>query len=126
MVDRSDFVRLGRKFTRKDKSRPLWPPSKTERRRFKSMFGVGPEVCTIVFSLVVDHFNLTGKSANPLHFLWSLLLLKVYSSETVHCALAGGADEKSFREESWTWVRYVAELSYDLVSNEINTSCIQK
>ena len=82
------------------------------------MFGVGPEICTIVFSLVVDHFNLTGESADPLHFLWALLLLKVYSSETVLCALAGGADEKKYREVSWTWVRYIAELSYDLVSKK--------
>ena len=76
MADPSEFLRLGRIVMRRDGDKAEWPPSTAERRRFKSFFGVGPEICLAVFSLVVEYFSLVD--AEPLHFLWALMMLKVY------------------------------------------------
>ncbi len=49
------------------------------------------------------------KDARPKHLLWALLFLKVYATESIN-SLICGADEKTCRKWSWTFVRLQSQL----------------
>ncbi len=73
-------------------------------RRFRSMFGVSPEVCAKTWNKLG---SLRPENSEPRHLLWTLLFLKVYATETVNAAICS-VDEKTFR----TWVRkFVTAIS---------------
>lgn len=56
------------------------------------------------FSLTLDDDDIDG-------LLYAMMFLKIYAVEVVLCALAGGIDEKKYRDKSWHYVDAIAELS---------------
>ena len=88
------FLYLSQKMTGRAASVSTLP----EKRRFRSLFGVSPELCSVIWS------RLGGKqvkSGNPMHLLWALLFLKVYANEDVLSVIAG-VSRKTYRK--WVWV----------------------
>ena len=75
-------------------------------RRFRSLFGITPLVCSRVWSLLGSQLL---KRASPQLLLWALLFLKIYASESVNAVLSG-ADEKTFRKWQWIFVKKIASL----------------
>jgi hypothetical protein len=56
--------------------------------RFRSVFGAGSTVVVDVWNRIEAHAPI-DKGGQPKHLLWALVLLKVYQSDEVHCALVG-------------------------------------
>lgn len=71
----------------------------THIRTFKEHFGVSPWVVCCVWNRLALHSCLPPKAA-PIHLLWTLLFLKVYSTERV-LANTCGCDPETFRD----WVK---------------------
>lgn len=85
-----------------------------QQRRFKDFFGISSTMCSILWDIV--YYKLPA-GCEQKHFLWSLMFLKQYSTETVNSALAR-ADPKTFRKWVWQIVNIIADLQ--LVSLAIN------
>ena len=81
----------------------------SENRSFRSLFGVTPYVCSVLWDLLRTNMP---QASRPIHLLWALLFPKVYGSETTHRTIAR-VDAKTFRKWSWYFVRLLADL--DLV-----------
>lgn len=73
-------------------------------RRFRSFFGVSPNICAICWRLIKDELP---TSYREVHLLWALLFLKCYNTESINHATAG-CDEKTFRTKVWTVVESLA------------------
>lgn len=91
--------------------------SPSSNRIFRSTFGISSTVLSILWGKVKE-MEEVKKDKNGLdHLMWSLMFMKVYSSETIHCTLLDSkVSEKVFRKWSWKYVRLVASLFPDLVS----------
>ena len=79
----------------------------TEARPFRALFGVSAQVCAVIWGMLRGH---VPRRSTPTHLLWSLMFLKVYASEHVHCEISG-ANEKTFRKWVWVFVPLLADLS---------------
>jgi len=91
--------------------RTYGPSTLVKQRRFRSLFGTSPYVCSRLWEMV-EH--LVPSSSTVKHLLWTLHFLKTYSTETtISCAV--GADEKTIRK--WTSIFLHAIGSLALVSN---------
>lgn len=73
-------------------------------RRFKSFFGVSPNICAMCWNMIKDELP---DSYQEVHLLWALYFLKCYNTESVNHAVAG-CDEKTFRTKVWTVVERLA------------------
>lgn len=73
-------------------------------RRFRSFFGVSPNICAICWNMIKDELP---TSYQEVHLLWALFFLKCYNTESVNHAVAG-CDEKTFREKVWTVIDRLA------------------
>ena len=60
-------------------------PGSVSWRYFKSFFGVSPGVCADAWFLIERHTEL--KRGNKRHFLWGLMILKIYSTYKVMAKL---------------------------------------
>jgi hypothetical protein len=87
----------------------------TRDRQFRSHFGATPEICTRVWELL-DATTLP-RDAEKKHLLWALMFLMLYKTESVHCSLAGGVDEKTFRSWSFFFINEVSLLEGTVVSD---------
>ena len=82
--------------------------NQTADRRFRETFGTSSIVCCRIWKLLqLEKASL--KNMTPNHLLWGLILLKLYSSETVHAGMTG-VDEKTFRKWSHFAIKRVADL----------------
>ena len=86
-------------------------------RRFRSFFGVDPDVCTCLYSKTF-RFMEGKKGSIPQHLLWALMLMKVYATEGVLASFAG-VTEKTFRKRAWEYIQAIATLKYEVVSTTI-------
>jgi len=74
----AEFAELGRRTARCKLSKSI----KVNERRFKLQFGSPPDVVSDAWELIIESdFIRNGdvlgnKDPNPIHFLWSLMLLK--------------------------------------------------
>ena len=94
----------------------------TADRRFRSTFGTSSIVCCRVWKLLqLDRRSL--KIVTPDHLLWGLILLKVYSFETINAGMTG-TDEKTFRKWSRFAIKRVADMHEDVVSYIFNRNHI--
>ncbi|KDO22032.1 hypothetical protein SPRG_12241 [Saprolegnia parasitica CBS 223.65] len=75
-------------------------------RRFRGLFGVGPDVCLKLWDATAQ---VRPTDTSPVHLLWMLLFLKGYRTEAETHALIG-ADEKTLRKWLWPWIETVAKL----------------
>ena len=90
----------------------------TEDRRFRELFGCGPIVALMLWNLIMTETMVPGSTV--VHMLWALMFLKTYAKETTLCSLAGGVDEKTFRDWSWPLVSAIADLEPLIVSTGMN------
>lgn len=95
------FRKLGNRYTKSKMS-----CENISLRRFKSMFGVTPKVCSVVWNEIKDQ---APPAAQPIHILWCLSFLKEYSTEHNRRAIFK-ADEKTMRFWTWTFVKLIANL----------------
>jgi len=80
-----------------------WSPAlrvRMRNTRFRAGLGVSPYVCSWYWNQL-EKEDLLPPGFKPKHFIWTLLFLKLYCSESVHATLCG-CDEKTFRK--WTWL----------------------
>lgn len=89
-----------------------------QERQFLSFFGVKPKVCELAWQIMEENIP-DGMSTK--HLLWGLLLLKVYSTETVLSSFAG-VTEKTFRKWSWESIKALSRL--DMVRDIFNAILI--
>ena len=75
-------------------------------RQWRSMFGVSPSVCDVLWSLLETHRR---SSSRPTHLLMALHFLRCYETESNNAFLFG-CTEKTFREWSWEFVKLIAKL----------------
>ena len=78
--------------------------SETRDRRFRSHFGVTPEICGHIWDALLD----LPKAAEKMHLLWGLMFLMLYGTESVNASMAGGVDESTFRNWSWFFVEAIS------------------
>ena len=88
--------------------------TQTNLRHFKSLFGVHWMVCETLWNLLDDHGRYR-ETRKPEHLLWTLLFLKCYSSEQVHCTLVR-TTAKTYRKWVWRVVEEISGLNTILVS----------
>ena len=91
-----------------------------EEAEFRSAFGVSSDVCSHVWEYMVTYETLEDhvKTARPTHLLWSLMFLKVYSTENFLCSLLQTTG-KTFRKWVWRMASAISNL-YDIV---VRISC---
>lgn len=75
-------------------------------RQFSSYFGIDRDVCEKTWQLIARQ---NQHRLQPNHFLWGLLLLKVYSTESVLSGISG-VTEKTFRKWSWYAIDSISRL----------------
>ena len=106
------FASLGLGFMRRD----YGSSDVTANRRFRSLFGVSPKTCALLWG------HLTGivpSNAKPVHMMWSLLFLKSYPTEHVLASIVQ-CDEKTTRK--WTWTLIEGLESLELVRMRVTLS----
>jgi hypothetical protein len=120
-VPPSAFLELGLSMMGSSSSRS---GTKRKLRRFHSFFGVSPGTVSLIWEML-DRSGWSEKgsvrSPNPIHFLWSLRLLKSYNTEETHAAEAG-VDEKTFRKWSWFYLEGIAKLCDYVVRSIVRPS----
>ncbi len=86
--------------------------SKMRERRFREAFGVSAEIAFLLWT-VLDAYNEGPPGGQPIHLLWTLLLLKTYGTQ-VDLAGRCGVDVNTYR----VWTRlFLAKLAaMDVVS----------
>lgn len=67
-------------------------------RKFKALFGISPTVCATGWNSIQSSLP---EKCLPKYLLWACMVLKIYSSEHIHCTLVN-TSEKTFRKWSWT------------------------
>ena len=80
-------------------------PTMTSIRKFTALFGLSPKCCCAVWIRLGEKKPRNGQ---PVHMLWALLLLKVYATEDVLCAITR-VDRKTVRK--WAW-QLISAISY--------------
>lgn len=93
-TDPEDFYVLGCRYLNHN----VFNSRKAGYRRFKTMFGVSPLICSIAWDKIDDEIPYGAKFE---HILWALCFLKCYHTESVNHAIFG-IDEKTYRK--WTWI----------------------
>ena len=88
--------------------------AKTEAMQYKATFGTSPTICETIWCLILIETTLMA-GAKPVHLLWALMFMKLYCSESVLAALAGGVHEQTFRKWSWYFVEEIANLQYKVI-----------
>lgn len=102
------FLKLGNRYTCSKMSK-----YNVALRRFKSLFGVTPTVCSVVWNAIKDE---APRGAQPKHLLWCLSFLKEYSTEHNRRSIFK-ADEKTMREWTWKFVKLLSDL------NVVSSTC---
>jgi hypothetical protein len=96
-----------------------WPTSLKWKQvnrngRFRSVFGAGSAVVADVWNRIEADGEIL-KGGEPKHLLWALVLLKVYQSDEVHCALVGWPSAPTFRKWAWYFVKRISMLKDDII-----------
>ena len=106
--DQAVFLRLGGQIT----GHVLVAGRTAHERNFRSFFGVSSRTCADAWARVRDQ---SPAKFTRSHFLWGLMLMKVYAAESVLAALAG-TTRKTFRKWSKIAVQLIADLARGVVS----------
>ena len=84
---------------------------------FRGFFGASISVITHIWNRLqpfIDDEH-AASSHHPRHLLWSLVFLKIYSTEEVHCRIVGWPAPKTFRKWSWYFVGKIAQLKDEVI-----------
>ena len=82
-------------------------------RRFKELFGVDAEVCTVLWDELLAYKPDGGK---PIHLLWALIFCKVYGTEEVHCTIAD-VSPMTYRRWVWSFLNSIFNLKLVRIYN---------
>ena len=85
--------------------------------RFRSVFGAGSAVVADVWNRIVADGEIL-KGGEPKHLLWALVLLKVYQSDEVHCALVGWPSVPTYRKWAWYFIERINDLKDNIIKIE--------
>ncbi len=121
LVDPSAFLFHGSRITN-----CVHSSTSRQMASFKAHFGVIPEICSIMWSMILTigaEVPALERKHSFVHLLWGLLLLKVYSTEEVLCGKVG-VDPKTFREHAWFMIRKASKLKPRVVSFHSNFFCL--
>ena len=114
-MDAAEFEELGRLTAKYKASRS----EKVNARRFRSHFGVPSDVIACTWELVIESPFLKRKlgrrEPQPKHFLWAMMLNKIYSTMPV-LATRLQIDEKTLEKWAKLYLEAVAELDRSVVS----------
>jgi len=66
-----------------------------EDRKFLSFFGEGVAIILLVWNMMQAQ-ELIPHGGLVIHYLWALMFMKIYSSETALCVHAGGVTQRHF------------------------------
>lgn len=105
------FLTIGSKYTKTK----FKENERTRLRRFKSFFGITPQVCYIVWQKVK---NEAPSDSQPKHLLWCLNFLKQYSVEprVEHTRKAlFESDEKTVRKWTFIFVKLLSDLNVESI-----------
>jgi hypothetical protein len=102
---------------------------KAEDKTFRGFFFGAP--ITIILD-IWNRLELTLENpAKPKHLLWSLVFVKVYSIEEVHCRIVGWPDPKTYQKWSWYFLEKIADLQKEVIKlentfrqNDRTTDCL--
>jgi hypothetical protein len=91
------------------------PPrnSKAEDSTFRRFLGAPVGVITDIRNRI--EANLDPHAPQPKHLLWSLVSIKVYSTEEVHCCIVGWPDPKTYRKWMWYFREKIAGLAEEVI-----------
>ena len=84
-------------------------------RRFKSHFGVTPDLCADMWGLC---FNRLIPTCRPMHFLWACMFLKSHNTEEHNAGIAS-CDEDTFRH--WVWCVLGVMSQVETASEQFST-----
>jgi hypothetical protein len=120
------FLEHGRLLFRK-KSR-VSRAIKTDKLRFRQMFGTDPHICAIMWNKI-HPWQTISADARPQHLLWALLFLNQYATEAFNCAITG-CSEKTFKKWSTLFIDKVSSLKNETIvwenrfRNHRGTHCV--
>lgn len=83
-----------------------------EERRFRAHFGCSIVVATDVWNRIAPNLH---SGCQEKHLLWSLVFIKIYGSEDVHCRIVGWPDPKTFRTYSWYILEKISNLKDEVI-----------
>jgi hypothetical protein len=87
----------------------------TELRKFRSFFGCSTVTAADLWNRIES--RLKNRSL-PKHLLWSLVFLKTYATEEVHCRMVNWPDPKQYREWVWYILEKIVEIKGDIIKLE--------
>ena len=90
--------------------------SESEYRKYREYFGCSIDT-KVALWILLSKFTDIGK-AKVKHLLWTLLFMKVYTTESVLCGLVGHPSEKTFRKWTKLIIEQIASLEEFLVSQK--------
>ena len=91
-----DFMVYARSMWRQN-SGEVDKTTQTEDRKFRETFGCGLLVAFSVWNILLKS-DVIPDGGTILHFLWTLMFLKVYATEKIMTSMAGNVDEKTYRK----------------------------
>ena len=85
--------------------------------RFKAHFGTTAHICCMLWNQILSAAGVPPmpNGASYRHLLWGLLLMKIYATEAVLCAIVD-TNEKTFRKWAWLMIRRLSRLKHRVVS----------
>lgn len=92
-IKASAFLSIGKRITHRTNERCY----AKELERYRAFFGISPSNTSLLWAKIRE--KKLAPRASPVHLLWGLLFLKVYSTESI---IAGflGVDEGTYQEWS--------------------------
>jgi hypothetical protein len=112
-----EFKKLGAELMNRD---PGGSDGRVFQERWTQHFLAEPVVVADVWQrlavdIEADPDAPDDRIAEPVHLLWALMLLKMYSTEAVLSGLCG-VDEDTFRKWAWYMIEKVSYLEHEVVS----------
>ena len=90
-------------------------PGMVSNRRWRSLFGASPLVCSILWGHIDPPNNRAlPPNAEIKHLMWALIFLRDYNVEENHSLLTG-VDEKTHRKWQWLFVDEIAMVEYKVI-----------
>ena len=90
-------------------------PGMVSNRRWRSLFGTSPLVCSILWGHIDPPNNRAlPPNAEFKHLMWGLIFLRDYNVEENHSLLTG-VDEKTHRKWQWLFVDEIAMVEYKVI-----------
>jgi hypothetical protein len=103
MITPGAFLALAQTITKKS-------PIKARQKalhRFVAVFGSKPSLVSVLWTLL--EAKTLPRGFRPIHLLWTLCFVKLYSSQATLSSLCG-CDEKTFRKWVWLGLETISDL----------------